>query len=120
MSDGEIHCDAVGRRAVFEEHLHGVTDITLIWRVVLLRVRGILAYLHLPTESVDAWIASNIVLVVSSSESTEDQRDGNHVLNAVVAVGGIRERTGLVDDANARFLGLNHDFVDLIDALLHL
>ena len=53
-------------------------------------------------------------------ELAEDQTDGGHVLNAMVAVGGIVQRPGLIDDADRRFLGGDHDLVDLLDAILHL
>jgi hypothetical protein len=34
----------------------------------------------------------------------------------VIAVGGIRQRAGLVDDANARLLRLNDDALDVFTA----
>ena len=52
------------------------------------------------------------VFVVRGGEPAEDQRHRHHVLDAVIAIGGIRERPGLVDDAHARLLGLDDDAID--------
>ena len=65
--------------------------------------------------AVDARIVRDAVLVVRGGEAAEDQRDRDHVLDAVVAVGRIRERAGLVDDAHARLLRLDHDALDLVE-----
>ncbi|KAG1540329.1 hypothetical protein G6F50_014377 [Rhizopus delemar] len=43
------------------------------------------------------------------------QRDGDHVLHAVVAVGRIVQRALLVDDADAGFLGADRDMRDVFD-----
>ena len=103
-----------------EEHLHGVADVALVGGVVLLREGRVLAHLHLRAQRVDARIGGDRVLVVRGREPPEDQRHRHHVLDAVVAVGGIGERAGLVDDAHARLLRLDHDALDLAEALLHL
>jgi hypothetical protein len=39
--------------------------------------------------------AATVVFVVGGGEAAEDERHGDHVLDAVVAVGGIVERAGL-------------------------
>jgi hypothetical protein len=41
-----------------------------------------------------------------------DQRDRDHVLDAVVAVGRVCERARLVDDADAWLLGFDDDALD--------
>ena len=53
-------------------------------------------------------------------EFAEDQTDGGHILNAVIAVGGIVQRPGLIDDADRRFMSSDYDLVDLLNAILHL
>src|SRR5690606_35676111 len=52
-------------------------------------------------------------------EAAEDQRNRDHVLDAVVAVGIVGERAGLVDDAYARFLGFDHDLFDAVELAGH-
>ena len=49
-----------------------------------------------------------------------DERDGHHVLNAVIAIGGIIQRSRLVDDPHRRLLRLDHDTFDLLQPILHL
>ena len=58
------------------------------------------------------------VFVVGGGEPAEDQRHGDHVLNAMIAIGGIRERPGLVDDAHAGLLRLDDDALDERDPVL--
>ena len=45
-----------------------------------------------------------------------DQSDGRHVLNAMVAIGGVVQRTLLVDDPDRRFVGRDDDFLHLVQA----
>ncbi len=66
-------------------------------------------------QRVDARIGGDRVGVVVCGQAPEDQRHGDHVLDAVVAVGVVRERPGLVDDAHAGFLRLDHDLLDLVE-----
>ena len=57
-----------------------------------------------------------VVFVVIRRECSVDQSNRHHVFDAVVTVGGIVERTGLVDDADARFLRLDDNLVDVVEA----
>ena len=52
------------------------------------------------------------VFVVGGGEAAKEQRNGDHVLHAMVAVGGVGERAFLVDDAQAGFVGADGDFFD--------
>jgi hypothetical protein len=47
-----------------------------------------------------------IVLVVLGGQIAESQRHGNHVLQAMVAVGRIVERALLADDADGGLMGV--------------
>jgi len=100
MADGKIDLHALARRPVGEEHLHGVADVALVCVVVLLRERRVLSDLHPGPQRIDPRIMGYSVLVIRRVESAEEQRNGDHVLNAVIAIGRIRERSRLVDDAN--------------------
>ena len=48
-----------------------------------------------------------------------DQGDGDDVLQAMIAVGGVVQRAGLADDAHGRFLRGQHDAFDLVEPILH-
>ncbi len=61
----------------------------------------------------------DVVFVILGRETPVDERDGDHVLDAVVAVGGIVERAGLVDDALPAFLRFDDDALDFIATLHH-
>ena len=52
-------------------------------------------------------------------ERAEDEADGGHVFQAMVAVGGIRERAGLVDDAHRGFVRGDLDALDLVEPVAH-
>ena len=52
---------------------------------------------------------SDGVFVVGRGQAAEDERNGDHVLDAVVAVGGIGERAFLVDDAEAGLMRADGD-----------
>ena len=75
---------------------------------------------HFGAQGIDARISRNRILVMIGGELAEDQTDGGHILNAMIAVGGIVQRPGLIDDADRRFLGGDYDLVDLLNAILHL
>ncbi len=120
MADREVDGDPVRRAAVIEEHLHGVADVALVGIEIVLRVLLVLGDLHLFAQRIDAWIRGNVVFIVGSGQAAEDQRYGNHVLDAVVAIGRIVERAGLVDDAHTGFLRLDDDFFYVVDTVFHL
>ena len=103
-------------RAVLEEDLDRIADEALVRGVVVRRELRVLAHFHARAQRVDARIGGDGVLVVRGRQPPVDQRDGDHVLEAVIAVGGIGERAGLVDDAHARFLRLDHDALDRVRA----
>ncbi|MNC17041.1 hypothetical protein D3C75_649060 [compost metagenome] len=70
---------------------------------------------HLRPQRVDARIGSHVVLVILGHQPPMQQRDGHHVLHAVVAVGGVMQRPLLVDDADAGLLGTDRDVLDVLD-----
>jgi CO/xanthine dehydrogenase FAD-binding subunit len=60
-------------------------------------------------QRVDARIRIATVFVVGRGEPAEDERNRDHVLHAMVAVGGVRERAFLVDDAQAGLVRAHGD-----------
>ena len=101
-----------------EEDLHGVGNGALVGIEVVARVNLVLNDGHLRAQGVDARVGGDLVLVMVGGERTEDEADGGHVLQAVVAVGGIVERTGLVDDADGRLVRGEFDARDPVEAIL--
>ena len=79
---------------------------------VVFRILRVLDADHLGAQRVDARIARDRILVMIGGELAEDQANGDHVLDAMIAVGGIVQRPGLVDDADRRFLRGDHDPLD--------
>jgi hypothetical protein len=71
---------------------------------IILAVARVFDDLHLEAQRVDARIGGLLVLVVLGGQRAVDERDGDHVLDAVIAVGGVIQRAGLVDDADGGFL----------------
>jgi len=99
MADGKVHLDARARCSVIEMHLHRVADVTLVGGVVLLRENGVFAYLRSGTQRIDPRIPRDLILIVGRREPAEQQGNGHHVLDAMIPVGRIGQRSGLVDDA---------------------
>src|SRR5204862_231314 len=64
---------------------------------------------RLGAKRVDPRIDSDAILVIRGGETAEDQGDRDHVLDAMVAIRGVGERTLLVDDADRRFVGADGD-----------
>lgn len=72
--------------------------------------------LDLLAERFDEWGGSGFasVRVVGCFETAEDEHDGRHVLDAVVAVGEVVHGFELfVDNADAGFVGSAGDFLDV-------
>lgn len=72
---------------------------------------------HPGAELVDARVGGDGVFVVGGEEAAEEEGDGDHVLHAVIAVGGVREWAGLVDDAEAGLVRAEGDGGDVIGGL---
>ena len=62
---------------------------------------------------VDFRFGGDGVFVVGGGEFALQQADGDHVLQTVISVGEVMQRTSLVDDANAGFLSFDVDVVDV-------
>jgi len=75
---------------------------------------------HLGAELVDARVGGDVVVVVGGREAAEDERDRDHVLDRVVAVGKVGQRALLVDDADRRVLRADLDVLDVVRRLAHL
>ena len=119
MADGDGDFDTGRARAVFENDFDRVADVALVEVVVVAGERRVLAHLHLRPQDVDARVGGHMVFVVGGGEPTEDQRDGRHVLQAVVAVGRVVQRSGLVDDPNGWLLRVDEHALDVVQPVAH-
>ena len=120
MSYRIVNRHPVRAGAVFEVHLDRVADIAFVGIEVILRVTLVFCDLHFVAKCVNARVTGDVILVVRSRQSSKDHGHGNHVLEAVVAVGRIIEGPRLVDNAHARLLRFDNYLVDVIEPVLHL
>ena len=120
VADGIFDRDLLRCGAVPEQNLHRVAYGALVRVVIVNGELPVFRYLHALPERVDTGVGSDVILVILGAQATENQGDGCHVLDAVVAVRRVIQGTGLVDDAHAGLLGFQDHLVDLIEPVLHL
>src|SRR3546814_10008619 len=84
--------------------------------VIVARELRLLDTDHLCAQRVDARIGRDIVFIIPGGQPSEERRDGNHVLDAVIAIGWIVQRSLLVDDADAGPLRADRDAANLVSA----
>ncbi len=120
MPDGVLDHHLAGLGATLEVDGDPVGDRALLGIQVVGAELLVLHTLHLFAQCVDTGVGRNIVLVVGCREPAVNERHGDHVLDAVVAVGGVVERPFLVDDADGRLVGADHDPLDLVKPVLDL
>src|SRR5882672_9153308 len=101
------------RAAVIELDGERVRDRALLGVQVVFAELLVLDAGHLVSQTIDAGIARDVVLVVRRREAAEDERHGDHVLDAVVAVRRVRKRSLLVDYADRRLVGPDPDFLNV-------
>ena len=114
VADGEVDFDFFRLRAVGEEDLDGVGDGAEVRVEVVGGILAILPDLHLGAQRVDPGICRDAILIVGGGQPAEDQTDGGHVLEAVVAVRRVVQRPALVDDADRRFVRGEFNPLDLV------
>ena len=119
MPDRVFDLDPCRGGAVLEKHLHRIADITLLGVIVIPGEAGVFLDLHLRAECVDTRVSGHRVLVVLGGQPAEQQRYGDHVLDAVIPIRRIVQWSRLVDDSNARLLGLYDHFLDLLRLVDH-
>jgi len=116
MTNGVLDSDTLGGGTVLEENLHGVADGAFGGIEVIGGEGRVFNHGHFGSQDVDTGVGRDGIFVVLGGKGTFQERDGDHVLDAVVAIGGIGQRTGFVDDAFAAFLGLDDDALDGVEA----
>ena len=120
MTDREINGDFVCAAAILEIHLYRVANVAQLGVKIVFGVLRVFLDLHFLAQRVDAWVAGNAVFVIRGGQPAENQRHGNHVLDAVITVSRVIERPGFVDDSHAGFLRFNNHFFDVINAVFDL
>jgi hypothetical protein len=98
---------------VIQAHREGVRDRSLVWVVIIARECAILNTSNLLAQRIDSRIRGDGVLIVSRSQATKKQRDRDHVLNAMVSIGGVAQGSLFVDDAQASLMRPNRDGMDI-------
>ena len=120
MADRILDPDFRRGRTILEEDLHRIGDRALFRIEIVLRPRLVFDALHFRAQRIDARIGCHLVLVVAGGERALHQADRRHVLNAVIAIGGVVQRAFLVDDPDRRFVCGDHDFLDVVQAVTHM
>lgn len=116
VTQGVLDLDDVGLSAISELDLDSVGNAALSRVQVADRVGLVLSDFHLLSQGVNSGVLGEVILVVVSGQVAKDETNGSHVLQAVIAISGVDERTLLVDDANSGLVGLNVDLLDLVQA----
>ncbi|MNI30814.1 hypothetical protein D3C73_846730 [compost metagenome] len=116
VADGVFADDFIQFGAVVEFHRQRVGDRALVRVVVVAGVGRVFHADDLVAQDVDARVARDLVFVVAGSQAAEQHGHRHHVLDAVVAVGGVVQRPLLVDDADARFMRADRDGLDVVRA----
>ncbi len=116
VTQGVLDLDHVGLGAISELDLNSVGNAALSRVQVADRVGLVFGDFHLLSQGVNSGVLGEVILVVISSQVAKDETDGSHVLQAVVTISRVDERTLLVDDANSRLVSLDVDLLDLVQA----
>src|SRR5437660_6628912 len=98
MPDRVLDLDPLGTRPTREEYLQRVRYRSLVCTEVVPRVARILRHFHALPQSVEAGVGRGFVLVIVGREIAAEEAHGDRVLEAVVAIGSVAQRTALVDD----------------------
>lgn len=106
--------------SVLEGDGDGVSDGTLFWVMVVGGEGLVLNTLHLLAEGIDSRVSGDIIGVICGDETSVDEWDGNHVLNAVITIGVVVEWTLLVDDTDSSLLGSDLDGSNVVGGLAEL
>lgn len=105
--------------AIVQRDLQSISNGALLRAVVLFRELGFLNTEDLGPELIDARISGGGVGVALRGKFAKDQRVGNHVVDSVVTVGKVVERSLLVDNTNGGFLCADADTLDVVGSLAH-
>src|SRR5690606_11231432 len=90
--------------AVLESNCDGIADRSLLGVVVISCIPRLFHTFNLLAEGVNARISRDGIGVVGGRETAKDEGNGNHVLNAVIAISIVVERTLLVNNTDGSFL----------------
>src|SRR5258708_26221589 len=120
MSKRILHRYSLGVSAVAEKYLDGVCDRTLVRIEVVEAVTFVLVDVHARRKSIDPGICGNFVLIVIGRKLTENKANGSHVLQDMIAIGGIIQRAGFIDDAKRGLVGGDHNALDCVEARCYL
>lgn len=116
VAERRLDSDLLEEGTVVELNGERVGDGAQAGVMVVLRVLGVLDTLDLLAKGLNELGGGGLaaVGVVGGLEAAEDEHDGAHVLDAVVAIGKVVHGLELlVDDADAGLVGAAGDFLDV-------
>ncbi len=119
VTEGVFDRDFFGFGAVLKKDLHGVRDGASGGIEIILGILRILGDNHAGTQGVDARVSGHWVLVMLRGESAEDKTDRGHVLETVVAVGGIVQRAGFINDSERGLVSGELNALDFAQSVFH-
>ena len=109
MPDRIIDHETFGLRTVRKKDLQAVPDRTFRRIEVIDRELFTFGDLHLFAEDIDPRVRGNFVLVVRGRQAAKNERHGDHVLDAIVSISRVIQRSGLIDDPLTAFLRFNNN-----------
>ena len=109
MPDRIIHHETLGLRTVHKKNLQAVPDRARRRIEVIDRELLIFGNLHLFPEAIDPRVRGNVILVVGGRQAAKNERHCDHVLEAMVSIRRIVQRSSLIDDSLTAFLCFNEN-----------
>src|SRR3546814_6951750 len=114
VANGVFAYNLVQRAAVFELNGQPIGDGALFGVVVIGRECGVFHAVDFVAQGIYARVGGHGIFVIGGGEPSENQWHGHHVLDAVVTIGRIVQRTFFVEDAQAGFVGADRQICDVV------
>ena len=95
--------------SILQLDAQSIGDRSFFGVVVVRRITRLFDAFNFRSQLVNTRIGGNVILVVSRGESAKKQRNRDHVLDAMVAISRVSQRSFLVDDSQAGFMSSDRD-----------
>ena len=117
MADRIFDFDFRRAAAIFKEHLHGIGTRAFGRIDEVTAVTRFFAHHGQFAQLINTRIGGEFIFKILRLEFAVDQSDGDDVLHAMIAVGRVMQRPGLVHDAHQCGLAVDFDACDIGDAV---
>src|ERR1700754_4672813 len=104
MTDGIFYDNLVENGSIVERNCQRIGNGSFRRVMIVLCELGVFHTDDLLPEQIDPRVRSYIVFIIGGGQSSEDQRHSNHILNSMIPVCGIIQRTFFIDDADRRLM----------------